>query len=78
MGYRFFGRIALCNRCFDIMRTSPYGLKRWSDCAGEPIRVTNDFGRSSSQISRGKKQVSSGKILPAKEALDALREKYGV
>lgn len=30
------------------------------------------------KLARAEKQVSSGKILPAKEALAKLREKYGV
>lgn len=31
-----------------------------------------------SKLDDAEKQVSSGKILPAKEALDALKEKYSV
>ena len=74
----FLGEYALCNRYFEIMRVSPYGLKRQSGYDDEPIRTTNDFGRSSIRIGRCRKRVSSGKILPAKETLDALREKYSV
>lgn len=51
----FLEEYTLCNRYFDIMRASPYGLKRWGGYDDEPIRTTNDFGRSSIQIGRCRK-----------------------